>query len=394
MSQQLISRNPDLQRLRTEGYNIQIRAGHLILRDVPYVNAAKEVMNDGVLVSVLKPAGDLLHQEDHTVFFTGEGPCDADGKLLSKVIIGSATQERIKDYLNVNFQFSQKPKDRGKYDDHFEKMTTYVAMLLSHAHALDSVATAKTFRVDDGPDEPSVFHYQDSATSRAGIDVVSDKLKIGRVAIVGLGGTGSYVLDLVAKTPVREIHLFDGDRLWQHNAFRSPGAATLNEVSAGPLKVTYFANIYGRMHRHILAHEHHVDDETVGLLADMDFVFICVDRGVARRIIVEYLEVQGKSFIDVGMGIEIVDQELTGLVRVTASTPNKRDHLRDRASLGDVVGVNEYATNVQIADLNALNASLAVIKWKKLHGFYLDLTHEHFSAYSVNGNLVTNDDRT
>jgi hypothetical protein len=37
----------------------------------------------------------------------------------------------------------------------------------------------------------------------------------------GLGGTGSYILDLVSKTPVNEILLFDSDDFLQHNAFRS-----------------------------------------------------------------------------------------------------------------------------------------------------------------------------
>ena len=53
---------------------------------------------------------------------------------------------------------------------------------------------------------------------------------------MGLGGTGSYVLDLVAKTPVWEIHLFDGDAFLQHNAFRSPGAPSLDELEAQPPK--------------------------------------------------------------------------------------------------------------------------------------------------------------
>jgi tRNA A37 threonylcarbamoyladenosine dehydratase len=33
---------------------------------------------------------------------------------------------------------------------------------------------------------------------------INDKLKPLRIGIVGLGGTGSYVLDFVAKTPVKE----------------------------------------------------------------------------------------------------------------------------------------------------------------------------------------------
>ena len=54
---------------------------------------------------------------------------------------------------------------------------------------------------------------------------------------------------------------------------------------------------------------------------------------------------------------------------------------------------NDYAHNIQIADLNALNAALAVIRWKKLCGFYTDQEHEHSSTYMVGGNHIVNDDR-
>ncbi len=52
-----------------------------------------------------------------------------------------------------------------------------------------------------------------------------------------------------------------------------------------------------------------------------------------------------------------------------------------------------YDTNIQIADLNALNAALAVIKWKKLCGFYLDLDQEHHSTYTLDGNAMDNEER-
>ena len=54
---------------------------------------------------------------------------------------------------------------------------------------------------------------------------------------------------------------------------------------------------------------------------------------------------------------------------------------------------NEYNTNIQIADLNALNATLAVIKWKKLFGFYQDFEQEHHSTYSINVNMLLSEDR-
>ena len=64
-------------------------------------------------------------------------------------------------------------------------------------------------------------------------------------------------------------------------------------------------------------------------------------------------------------------------------------HARIPCSEADVE--NEYDKNIQIADLNALNATLAVIKWKKLFGFYADHEHEHFSTYTIDCNLLTSD---
>ena len=99
------------------------------------------------------------------------------------------------------------------------------------------------------------------------------------------------------------------------------------------------------------------------------------------------------SFIDVGMGVETVEDSLRGIVRVTISTPQMRTHLRKRVSLSEGDGENEYSRNIQIAELNALNAALAVIKWKKYCGIYQDLEHEHCCAYTINGNTIANEDQ-
>jgi hypothetical protein len=42
-----------------------------------------------------------------------------------------------------------------------------------------------------------------------------------------------------------------------------------------------------------------------------------------------------------------------------------------------------YRQNIQVADLNALNAQLAVIKWKQLFRFYEDRFQSHHAAYTV-----------
>jgi hypothetical protein len=57
MSHELFSRNPDLKRLRDEGYFVQQQGGYLVMREVPYVDARREVRT-GTLISSLTLAGD------------------------------------------------------------------------------------------------------------------------------------------------------------------------------------------------------------------------------------------------------------------------------------------------------------------------------------------------
>jgi hypothetical protein len=393
MSQRPISRSSDLKKLRDEGYDLEIRSGCLLVKDVPYVNSRKEVRR-GILVMKLVLAGDVTsHPDDHVAYFTGDHPCNADGTEIAK-IKHSSGERSLADGVVIQHSFSAKPKPANVYEDYYAKVTTYVNILSGPAWRIDSTATVKTFPVI-GPEEESdePFHYIDTASSRAEIVAVTGKLALQKIAIVGLGGTGAYVLDLVAKTPVRQIHLYDGDIFFQHNAFRSPAAASLEELRAKQPKVTHFKNLYARMHRGLIDHPVYVDARNVEELRGMNFVFLCVDKGSAKKVIVPKLEEFNVPFTDVGMGIQLNDGALGGIVRITTNTDKRRDHFRNRVSFGDGVSDNEYDRNIQIADLNAFNAALAVIKWKKHFGFYRDMKSEHHSQFSIDGNLLVNEDR-
>lgn len=392
MSQQLINRSPDLKRLRDEGYDVEVRSNYLLIKNIPYVNSNREI-KFGVLVSELSLAGDVTTTPStHVVYFAGNYPCNKDGSEIDQ-IKHQSQQTRLDQDIVVDHSFSSKPG--GGYKDYYVKMTTYATIIFSPAQSIDPNVTATIFPVIESEEEESVFNYIDTASSRAGINVVTRKLELGKIGIVGLGGTGSYVLDLVAKTPVREIHLFDGDKFSQHNAFRSPGAPSVDELKKEPQKVAYFKDQYSRMHRNIVANEGYIDASNVDQLQGMDFVFLCLDRGEAKRLIVEKMEELGRPFIDVGMGVELVDEALYGVLRITTSTVEKREHVRgkNRIPFSDGDGNNDYSRNIQIADLNALNAALAVIKWKKLFGFYGDLESEYFSAYTIDGNALINEDQ-
>jgi hypothetical protein len=95
----------------------------------------------------------------------------------------------------------------------------------------------------------------------------------------------------------------------------------------------------------------------------------------------------------VGMGIQMVNGQLIGVLRTTLCTPEKCDHIHEigRISFADD-DKNEYASNIQIAELNAMNAALAVIKWKKLYGIYNDAEQEFHSTYTINESQLLNDD--
>jgi hypothetical protein len=392
MSQRLIARSADLKQLQDEGYDVHTRGAVVIVRDVPYLTAAREVKR-GKLVSTLVLADDVTVNpvDDHVAFFAGEKPYNADGSPIGYVINDNIQES----YGGVQprLQMSAKPKTADqKYRDYHHKIATYVRILSGPAKSIDDSVDARTFPMVVEDEEESVFNYVDSAASRAGLETVTDTLRAAAVAIVGLGGTGSYILDLLAKTPIAQLHLFDGDVFHQHNAFRAPGAPTNEQLAERPKKVRHFGQLYSAMRRDIVEHDYYVDEASVDELREMDFVFVAIDSGRARRLIAEKLEEFGIGFIDVGLGVKEKNGSLIGLVRTTTSTAAHRSKARARLpfSSGDIE--DDYTRNIQIADVNALNAVLAVMKWKKIVGFYGDIENEHHSLYTINGNYIINDD--
>lgn len=389
MLPQLISHNDDLKRLFDDGYELSIVGGQLVVSNVPYV-AADRTVKRGALVSELCLNADKTQPPNtHVIKFTGDHPCDKEGKELA-YMVHSTNREAIGDRIEVTRSFSCKPTT-GVYANYYDKVTTYASMISVHAQQIEPDATARTHAVTqiDEPDSP--FRYLDNASGLAGISEIAQRVAGQKVGIIGLGGSGSYVLDLLAKCWIAEIHLFDGDDLIQHNAFRCPGAVPAETLLSRPMKADHYAKMYDSFRKGVISHPYFLNDTNVAELDALDFIFICIDKGSVKKIIVEHLEALGKSFIDVGMGIEIVDGKLLGVVRTNTSTPKNRETFQKYVRFGDGDPDAAYTKNVQIVELNALNACLAVIKWKKLNGIYLDLEGEMNSNYTVDGNHMSNE---
>lgn len=375
--QKLVSLNQDIAKLVEKGYAITFDSGWMILRDIPYLDQ-QGALHWGAIATKLVPvdATGLVTQEDHTILFAGAHPCGLDSQPIPAIDAGLHQLELSSKCSDVVAQrrFSNKPRVAGVlqgFNNFFEKIESYVGIIAGPAMTTHE-ATPLTFKaVEDAP-EPSVFRYQDSLTSKAEISDLSRKLHDDVIAIIGLGGTGAYALDFMVKTPVREIRGFDGDAFHVHNAYRSPGK--LDETELGQSKAAVYEGRYASFRDGVQLIPHYVDSESGDAFEGVTFAFVCVDKGSSRAAIFDLLIGLGIPFIDVGMGLKRAGGPLSGMLRATYFAPGRALVMREKglAEMHDGPE-NLYRTNVQIAELNAFNAALAVMRYKQLRGFYTEV---------------------
>ena len=378
MSLKLVSRNPDLQRLADKGYAVGFDSNYLIVRDIPYLDANGAAQSGVFVTKLVLVDGEQVTQDDHQVFFAGGVPHGLDGRPIPNLGGGPTTlalSPRASDVV-VQRSFSNKPMKTGAFPDFFAKIESYAAIISGPATERHGL-TPYTFRAVDVGEERSVFKFRDTLTSRAEITDLSAKFEHDVVALIGLGGTGGYLLDFLAKTPVKEIRAFDGDVFHVHNAFRAPGRTDESEFRQP--KADVFRSRYENFREGMSFDASYVDDGVAGQLAGVTFAFVCVDKGPARAAIFDLLMRLGIPFIDVGMGLSRRDCALKGMARVTYYSVKDAAAVRAKGYADlkvDPEGL--YRTNVQISELNAINAALAMIKFKQLRGFYaMDLDYHH-----------------
>ena len=387
MSTQLIDLNADLKKLKDDGYSVSIVESHLVISGIPYVNQEKKILF-GAIFCPLSISGESIGVPgDHTVDFMGEYPCDQLGRQNTSFVNSSRSTKLNSDIIG-NYYFSSKPAS-GNYPDYYSKMTRYIDLLSGPAKSIDPGVSAQ-LSVDESYDKYEVFKYLDTHTARANLTNASQKLKSQKIAIVGLGGTGSYLLDFLSKTPVKQISLFDGDDILNHNAFRMPGAMTLSELRERPSKVSYFKEKYEGLRNGIVGHEQYLDETNVDLLEGHDFVFLAIDKAHAKKLIIEYLLKMEIPFIDLGMGVTLVGDSVRGTVRKTLVTPENQSYLKNIA-MSKAADDDVYAQNIQISELNALNAVMAIMTWKKLNGFYMTEDNFFNSTFIIDEEEITHE---
>ncbi len=381
---ELANHNDDIRRLFDKGYALRIDGACLVVRDIPYLDS-QHALQFGAIVTKLKYIDRFrVEQDDHQIYFAGSAPYGLNSQPIPNLAGGPTTILLSKTDVVVQRSFSNKPE--GGFANFFDKIEHYVRVISGPAITLHG-ADPLTFRVDTEVTAGSVFKFQDTLTSRAEIGDLAAVFKQEVIAIVGLGGTGSYLLDFFVKTPVKEIRAFDGDAYHVHNAFRSPGRLDEDDLGKGKSEVCH--RRYENFRDGLVLHQKYVGNASTADFDGVTFAFVCVDKGSARAEIFDLLIGMRIPFMDVGMGLDRKQGALSGTLRATFYAADSATKVRDM-QLAEMVDDPDdiYRTNVQIAELNALNACLAVIRYKQLKGFYFDDNASYHLLMGV-GNLKT-----
>ena len=325
---------------------------------------------------------------DHTARFIGEAPCDASGNPLSRVI-NSTISEQLSDGVVMSFRFSQKPA-RGYYDDHYEQVATYVA-LLGVPHRRSTLARRRRPSPWSRPPRParcSNTRTRLPAVPESWPPAPSWSATRSRSSVwAAPAPTSSTPL---AKTPVQQIHLYDDDDFLQHNGFRAPGAASIEDLRAKKKKVAYYRGMYSKMRNGSSptpTASTRAPSRSFGAWTSSSSPSTTArSRGLIAQALTDGASPSSTSAW--ASGRTTVPRRPAACLDQHPRTSIKNDTL----PTGAPTPGNDYERNIQVADLNALSAVLAVIKWKKLVGFYLDLEGEHYARYTVDGNHLINED--
>jgi len=379
----LVSRNDDIRRLIDKGFAIGFGGNHVIVRDIPYLDAGGNLCWGAFASQYETIDGERIRPQNHQMSFAGGMPHQIDGTPVANmgstphcVPLGGPHAD-----VNVERIFSHKPFENGAwrdYVDHFEKIERYLSSVSGPAMAkFGDEANPYTFRIVDEVEEDPIFKFGDTLTTRAEISELAQVFANEVVAVIGLGGTGAYILDFMVKTRVPEVRGFDMDHMRVHNAFRSPGRVIKDEF--GKPKAEVYQDRYENFRHGLKVQAKFIDESSEEELKGVTFAFVAVDKGASRKSIFALLAKLKIPYIDVGMGLKKKNGKLRGSLRTTHYSVDRGDEMRERnlAETGQD-DENIYAANIQIGELNALNACIAVVRYKQLRGFYAqdaDLDH-------------------
>ena len=341
------------QAAKVRGWPIEVSKNRISVSNVPYRKKDAEAglcqisiatQDDGLTMKAPEHGGSARH----AATLTGVSDAcayQATGQPVGNVLWTDRTNECV---ISID-------RDEGEY------VNAWHALIVYTTRVAGAVAKAEREQME------RIFEFEVAGEDSRDMAAWRDQARGQKIGIVGLGGVGLWILDLMSKTYVREIRIWDGDEIEGRNLLRAPGWASQDAI--GKNKAKYFGEHYQRMRKGITIYpEYWHPDEHANAFDNLDFVFIAVDKAATRTALCEKLEQTGIPFIDVGMGIELRQERVRGSCQVFFSGENP---VRWRKGIPTAEGAGEKAYyDLQLADLGALNAALAVGIWRRHIGQY------------------------
>lgn len=364
--QELANRNPFVKELDDEGYFADFINGYFVIFGLPYLDNTRTLKRGDWISHVdLSGEGVINPPTSHQAWFAGDKPHNQAGGVLK--LGARAERIEVRPGLASTYSFSLKLQDdkgqKRSYASFEEKVQTYLDVITAPAMAAYPEATPLRGIEIKAAAQGSPLRYPDTSSAKYNINDKSLLLRGKRVAIVGLGGTGSYILDFLARTHLERIALFDDDKVQVHTIFRLPGFIPR---AIGEAKVEALGRQYAHWHAGIVPIKERITHENIERLQEFEFVFVSVDDGPARRLIVDWLSSKAIPFVDCGMGLNRTVGGLNGTVRITGVDRDAYERTLNTAYLPTAdAKEDEYRRQAQIAELNALNAAFAVIRFKQ-----------------------------
>jgi len=176
---------------------------------------------------------------------------------------------------------------------------------------------------------------------------------------------------------VKEIHLLDSDHVEWHTFMRAPGAPSPEEIELcrnGSLrKVDYYQSKYSSLREGIHAHAVRVESPSTFrefLSAHpIDWAFVSIDQQTDRDsprqdVVYSALSETAIPFIDSGVSITLEGRTVRGAV-TTSSYAAGSNEWKNAIPNAKVEGNAPGYRNVQLPEVNAVAASLAVMEWRR-----------------------------
>lgn len=360
-----------------------IRARDMVtVTNVPYVTQSGEIGRCEITVEKDERTGKSIGVSGvakHCAKVRLLTPDDRNGKIYEAdgKEMGARVGVDGKDFCTLSIK--NKAKDSETAEETIYRYTKRIV----------GASIAKSKDKGEWIEQNEIFKIPNTFEGRAGVREMQDKVRTQKVAIFGVGGTGSHILDLMSKTPVAEIHLIDNDVVNWHNLMRGPGGPTkedIKEIQGGILqKREYHKRKYEELRHGIVVHEFRGSKETIEELvqAGVSVAFTSVDQQDGKRQdeLYETLQKNGIIFIDCGISLKNEDNQIDGSVQVfsSAEAPERWSNAIPNATVN---GRKSMYQNTQVAEINALAAALAVVEWRKVTGQFVK-NSEGSESYAI-----------